>query len=108
MQKFKIVGKPLLEQNKWKERKKEDRKKKRKRRIMQSLVATTSALARKPCVSTHYVRTNKMEQLSARGRQGKYKHIVNNSPVGQIIKEGQKNINILCADKHVHQDQQIT
>ena len=25
---------------------------------MPSLVATTSALARKPCVSTHYVRTN--------------------------------------------------
>ena len=37
----------------WKERKK-------KERIMPSLVATTSALARKLCVSTHYVRTNKL------------------------------------------------
>ena len=25
---------------------------------MPSLVATTTALARKPCVSTHYIRTN--------------------------------------------------
>ena len=36
----------------------EGKKKEEKERIMPSLVATTSALARKPCVSTHYVRTN--------------------------------------------------
>ena len=30
----------------------------KERRIMPSLLATTSALARKPCVHTHYVRTN--------------------------------------------------
>ena len=36
----------------------EERKKKKERRIMPSLVATTSALAQKPCVCTHYVRTN--------------------------------------------------
>ena len=29
-----------------------------RKRIMQSLVATTSAHERKPCVRTHYVRTN--------------------------------------------------
>ena len=34
------------------------KKKEKERRIMPSLVATTSALARKPCVSIHYVRTN--------------------------------------------------
>ena len=39
-------------------RKERRRRRKRKRRIMPSLVATTSALARKPCMSTHYVRTN--------------------------------------------------
>ena len=32
--------------------------KEKEERIMPSLVATTSALARKPCVRTHYVRTN--------------------------------------------------
>ena len=37
---------------------KERRKKKKKERIMPSLVATTSALTRKPCVRTHYVCTN--------------------------------------------------
>ena len=34
---------------------------------MPSLVATTSALARKPCVSTHYVRTNILDRR-AKGR----------------------------------------
>ena len=34
------------------------KKKERRRRIMPSLVANTSALARKRCVRTHYVRTN--------------------------------------------------
>ena len=52
MQKFKIIGKPLLGE-KYVEGKKEEEE-----RIMPILVATTSALAWKPCVSTHYVRTN--------------------------------------------------
>ena len=53
MQKFKIIGKPLLG-----EKYVEGRKKKEKRRIMPSLVATTSALACKTCVRTNFVRTN--------------------------------------------------
>ena len=40
------------------ERKVRGRKKERRRRIMPSLVAATSALARKMCVRTHFVRTN--------------------------------------------------
>ena len=35
---------------------------KKERRIMPSLVATMSALARKPCVRTIYVRTNRKEE----------------------------------------------
>ena len=50
-----FLGKPLLGE-KYGEGKR--RKRKKEERIMTSLVATTSALARKPCVSTHYVRTN--------------------------------------------------
>ena len=38
---------------------KERRRRKKERRIMPSLVATTSALARKMCVRTHFVRTFK-------------------------------------------------
>ena len=40
------------------EGKKKKKKEKEEERIMPCLVATTSVLARKPCVSTHYVRTN--------------------------------------------------
>ena len=92
MQRFKIIGKPLLGEKyvegkkEEKERKKEEEYRVRQRgcslthsaptppavhpgitiwvneieleRIMLSLVATTCALARKPCVSTNYVRTN--------------------------------------------------
>ena len=50
---FNFLGKPLLVE-KYVEGK---RKKEEEERIMPSLVATTSALARKLCVSTHYVRT---------------------------------------------------
>ena len=39
-------------------RKVSGRRKKERKIIMPSLVATTSTLARKPCVRTHYVRTN--------------------------------------------------
>ena len=46
----------------WKERRKKKEIKK-ERRIMPSLVATTSALAQKPCVRTHYVRTNMVISL---------------------------------------------
>ena len=47
-----------LDVEKYVEGKKEEKEERRKRRIMPSLVATTSTPARKPCVSTHYVRTN--------------------------------------------------
>ena len=40
----------------------EGKKKKKERRIMPSLVATTSALALKPCVPTHYVRTKRKKE----------------------------------------------
>ena len=36
----------------------EGKKEEKKERIMPSLAATTSALARKPCVRMHFVRTN--------------------------------------------------
>ena len=52
MQKFKFIGKPLLGE------KKVEGRRKKERRMMPSLVATTSALARKPCVRTQYVYTN--------------------------------------------------
>ena len=41
-------------------KRKEDEKEERKKeeRIMPSLVATTSTTTQKPCVRTHYVRTN--------------------------------------------------
>ena len=52
--KFNFLGKPLLVEEYVEGRK----KKKEEERIMPSLVATTSAPAWKPCVSTHYVRTN--------------------------------------------------
>ena len=48
MQKFKIIGKPLLGEKNVEGKKKERR--------MQSLVATTSALARTMCVRTNVVR----------------------------------------------------
>ena len=48
---FNFLGKPLLGEKYLEGKKKE--KERRKRRIMPSLVATTSALAWKPCVSTH-------------------------------------------------------
>ena len=41
--------------------------KRKEERIMQSLVATMSALARKPCVRTHYVRTKKLIQYKIVG-----------------------------------------
>ena len=49
---------------------------------MPSLVATTSALARKPCVRTHYVRTNVKNigtsiMISAAYGIAKYKYKVN-------------------------------
>ena len=57
---FNFLGKPLLGE-KYVEGRRKKKKKKEEERIMPSLVATTSALAWKPCVSTHYVRTNKMD-----------------------------------------------
>ena len=54
MQKFKIVGKPLLG-----EKYVEGKKKKKERKIMPSLVVTTSALAR-----THNVRAHTLRLLS--------------------------------------------
>ena len=56
MEERKRKKKKEKERKKKKEKKKEKRK---ERRIMPSLVATTSALARTTCVSTHYVRTIK-------------------------------------------------
>ena len=56
MQKFKIIGKPLLGE-KYVEGRKE-RKKKEGRRIMPSLVAITSASARTTFVRVHFARTN--------------------------------------------------
>ena len=53
MQKFKIIGKPLLG-----EKYMHGRRKKEEERIMPSLVATTSARARTTFVRTHFARTN--------------------------------------------------
>ena len=55
MQKFKIVGNPLLGE-KYVEGKKK-KKTEEEGRIMPSLAATTSALARTTCVRTHFVST---------------------------------------------------
>ena len=49
---FNFLGKPLLVE------KYVEGRKRRRKKIMPSLVATTYALARKPYVITHYVRTN--------------------------------------------------
>ena len=57
MQKFKIIGKPLLGE-KYVEGKKEEEEGRKEEGIMPSLVATISALARTTYVRMHYVRTN--------------------------------------------------
>ena len=59
MQKFKIIGKPLLGE-KYAEGKKEEEG---RRRIMPSLVATTSASTRTMFVRTHSARTNYLHKL---------------------------------------------
>ena len=56
---FNFLGKPLLG-----EKYVEGKRRKKERRIMPSLVATTSAPARKPFVRTHYVRTNNNAKFS--------------------------------------------
>ena len=43
---------------------------------MPSLVATTSALARKPCMSTHYVRTNNCKHYKLYIYQCTYSHVL--------------------------------
>ena len=85
---FNFLGKPLLGE-KYVEGKKERKKKKKKERIMPSLVATTSALARKPCVSTHYVRTKIWEGQTATGRSrigfGYFSPIWSDSPLSHWL-----------------------